>query len=77
MVAIDFAKHHHSAVLIESRRNGSDWMFLGVALVSPWIDERPVQAPTVPEVREYRLCWYANNKICGEFSPTQKVTVAP
>ena len=54
-----------------------NWMFLGVALVSPWIDERPVQAPTVPEVREYRLCWYANNKIGGEFSPIQKVTVAP
>lgn len=77
VVAIDFVKHHHSAILIESRRNGGEWTFLGVALVSPWIDERPVQAPTVPEVREYRLCWYANNKIGGVFSPIQKITVAP
>ena len=76
-VEIKFPKYHHTAVLIESRRNGSDWENVGVGQISPWNDERPLQTAGVPEVREYRLCWYENNKISGDFSPVIKITVGP
>jgi hypothetical protein len=75
LVEVGFKKYHHPAVLIETRRNNGNWEYLGVALISPWLDNRPLQTPSVPEIREYRLCWYENNKISGDFSPIQKITV--
>jgi acetyl esterase/lipase len=58
-----------------SLRNSGNWEPLGVALISPWLDNRPLQTSAIPEIREYRLCWYENNKISGDFSPIQRITI--
>ena len=76
-VKIVFTKYTHDGVAVESRRNDGPWESLGVALVKPWYDERPLLDGKTPEVREYRLRWQDKNDAHGEFSPVQHVTVAP
>ena len=74
---ISFTKYRHDGVYIEGRRNQGDWEFLGVAMVKPWLDTRPLLALLSPEIREYRLRWWDKGAANGELSAVQRVTVGP
>jgi hypothetical protein len=72
-----FTKYEHEGVSIESRRNGGEWESMGIATTKPWYDDRSMLTKGIPEVREYRLCWWDKNHANGEFTPVQKITVGP
>ena len=76
-VRIVFNKHGEEAVTIEQRRAGGAAGFLAVDSGSPYLDERPLLAAGQPEVREYRMRFYANDQGFGEWTPWQAVTVGP
>ncbi len=74
-VKLTFTKYGHDGVSIESRRSDGAWEFLGVAMLKPWYDERPLLVENSPESREYRLRWWDKGSANGELTPVQKVTV--
>jgi hypothetical protein len=75
VVRINFTKHGHDGVWIESRRNGGHWEFLAIDTVKPYIDDRPLLTPGAAETREYRLRWWDKGEANGEWSPVQQVAV--
>ena len=76
-VSISFIKYRHDGVSIYSRRNQGDWEFLAVAMVKPWLDNRALIDPLLPEVREYRLRYWDKGDANGEYSAVQRVNVGP
>ena len=76
-VRLTFAKYSHMGVIIESRRGNGVWEMIGIDTESPYIDERPLLAAGVPEVREYRLRWWDKGTANGDWTDIGKVTVAP
>jgi len=77
-IRIDFRKYGYMGVMIESKRGvGGAWENLGIDTKTPFLDERPLLAPTVPEVREYRLRFWHDGAAIGDWSPVQRVTVSP
>lgn len=76
-VKIVFTKYGHDGILVESRRNNGAWEQIGIAMVKPWYDERPLIDPNAPEVREYRVRWFDKGEAHGEYSPVQRVTAGP
>ena len=76
-VRIVFNKHGEEAVIIEERRAGGAGGFLAVDSGSPYLDERPLLVAGQPEVREYRMRFYADNQGFGEWTPWKAVTVGP
>ena len=75
-VRIDFTKFGHKGVWIEGRRNGGAWEFVAIDSEKPYLDERPLLAPTAAETREYRLRFWDDGPN-GDWSPVQKITVGP
>lgn len=74
-VRIDFKKHGHDGIWIESRINGGDWAFLAIDTVKPYLDQRPLVAGNIHESREYRLRWWDKSQPNGEWSGVQKALV--
>ena len=74
-VKLTFTKYRHDGVSVECRRNDGAWETLGVAMIKPWYDERPLLIENSPESREYRLRWWDSGTANGELTPVQKVTV--
>ena len=77
MVRVKFTKAGHMGVAIHSRRGTGDWVLLGIDTSSPYLDERPLAAAGVPEVREYRLRFWDDGSETGDWSDVARVTVAP
>lgn len=73
----DFKKFGHSAVRIESRRNGGAWEFLDIVSTSPRRDARALLVAGQAEMREYRMRFWDHDAPGGDWSPVQKVTVGP
>lgn len=76
-VKVIFKKFGRQGVVIHSRRGGGAWEMLAIDLASPYLDERPLLAAGVPEVREYRLQFYDDAAPVGGFTEIATVTVAP
>jgi len=74
-VRIDFKKYGHDGIWIESRTNGSDWAFLAIDTVKPYLDERPLAPGNSHETREYRLRWWDKSEPHGEWSVMQKAVL--
>ena len=74
-VKLTFTKYGHDGVSIECRRNDGSWEVIGVAMLKPWYDERPLLVANSPESREYRLRWWDKGTVSGELTPVQRVTV--
>ena len=74
-VRIDFKKYGHDGIWIESRINSSDWAFLAIDTIKPYLDERPLSVANTHEVREYRMRWWDKSQPHGEWSASQKVVV--
>ena len=75
-VQVRFKKFGRLGVVVECRRGNGPWEMLGIDTDSPYTDERPLLSPTVPEVREYRLRFWDGTPT-GDYTPVQRVTVAP
>lgn len=76
-VKVTFKKYGRQGVVIYSRRGGGAWEMLAIDLASPYLDERPLLAAGVPEVREYRLQFYDDAAPTGGFTEVASVTVTP
>ena len=76
-VRLTFSKYTHMGVYIESRRGAGAFEFLGIDTQSPYLDERPLLAPTAPEVREYRMRFWDKGTPNGDWTDVEKVTVSP
>ncbi len=74
-VRVRFRKHGRKAVVIFSRRGGGDWEMLGVDMKSPFIDKRPPLVAGRPETREYRLQFFEDDRVTGNFSTVATITV--
>lgn len=74
-VRIDFIKHGHDGIWIESRINGGEWTFLAVSTVKPYLDMSPLAAGNNHETREYRLRWWDKSVAHGEWSAVQGVVL--
>ena len=77
MVKLVFFKYTHAGVYIECRRNGGAWEFLGIDTDSPYMDERALLTPGIPEVREYRMRFWDKGIPNGDWTDVAKVTVSP
>lgn len=77
LVEIEFKICKHGGVYIESRLYNGTWQFLAIDNAKPHIDDRPLQTPNTPEVREYRMRWWDKGEAHGEWSPVQTITVIP
>ncbi|MBE7495331.1 MAG: hypothetical protein HS117_10315 [Verrucomicrobiaceae bacterium] len=77
IVRLTFFKDGHQALHIECRVNGGAWVFLALDTASPYLDERPLQVPGTPEVREYRARFWDDGEVNGNWCDVAKVTVGP
>jgi hypothetical protein len=75
IVRLTFFKDGHQALHIECRVNGGAWVFLALDTASPYLDERPLQVPGTPEVREYRARFWDDGEVNGNWCDVAKVTV--
>jgi len=74
-VRLDFIKHGHEGVWIESRINGGEWKFVAVSTVKPYFDISPLADGNNHESREYRLRWWDKSVAQGEWSAVQGVVL--
>jgi hypothetical protein len=74
-VRIDFKKHGHDGVWIETRTNGGGWAFLAIDTVKPYLDERPLAAGNTHETREYRMRWWDKSQAHGEWSAVHRAVL--
>jgi len=74
-VRLDFTKHGHDGIWIESRVNGGEWKFLAVNTIKPYLDMSPLAAGSSHEAREYRMRWWDKSLAHGEWSAIQGVVV--
>lgn len=72
---LDFIKHGHDGVYIESRRNGGPWEFLAIDTRKPYLDARPLLVSGQAEMREYRMRFWDGGEPNGDWTPVQKVSV--
>jgi hypothetical protein len=77
-VRITFYKYTHMGVYIESRRGAAGvWEMLTIDTESPYLDERPLLDPNVPENREYRMRFWDKGTPNGDWTDVASVTVSP
>jgi hypothetical protein len=74
-VRIDFTKYGHDGIWIESRTNGSEWAFLAIDTIKPYLDNRPLAPGNTHETREYRLRWWDKSEAHGEWTSIQKAVL--
>ncbi|MFT3934412.1 MAG: hypothetical protein QM726_12395 [Chitinophagaceae bacterium] len=68
-IHLSFQKHGAEAMNVYTRLHGeTNWVLLGIATQSPYIDTRPLANPTVPEIREYYVMPILANKEVGQRS---------
>jgi hypothetical protein len=51
-VSLGYRKYGHDGVHIECRRGQGDWEFIGLSVVKPHLDERPLLVANTPEQRQ-------------------------
>ena len=77
IVRIKFKKYRHKSVYIQTRLFGGEWTFLATDDSSPHLDDRPLQNPNLPEIREYRMRFFDGGEANGEWSEIQTITILP
>ncbi|WP_295446709.1 hypothetical protein [uncultured Thiodictyon sp.] len=74
-VCIDYPKHGHGGVVVDSRINQGDWLPLGHFTQKTIHDDRALVVAGTPESRDYRLRWWDKDEAHGEWSLVQTVLV--
>lgn len=76
-VQINFGKHGHMGVYIESQRGTGPFEFVAIDTEVPYLDARPLLVAGTPEVRQYRLRYWDKGLANGDWSAIVSVTVGP
>ena len=77
-VVLAWTKNGWSGVKVQGRPQGAAlWEDLGQDNYSPYVDTRPLAAPGVPEIREYRMCHMDGDTPLLNWSDIAVVTVVP
>ena len=78
VVEIRFSKYGSDGVNIYTQRNGdSDWVMLGHAPASPFVDQRPLLVAGCPELRRYSAVYVKKRREVGGFSGDVVLACAP
>jgi len=78
LVALGFSKSKSDGINVYSQREGDgDWVLLGRATVSPFLDKRPLLAVGKPELRRYTAVYMQKDQEIGVFSDDAVVNCAP
>lgn len=77
-VRLDWVKGKFSGVIIESQRGDeTEWTRLDRDFRSPFDDERPPLVAGKPEERRYRLMYFIDNELVGDWSDVIVVITKP
>ena len=76
-VELDFKKFGHKGVAIYCSVNDGPEQLLGIDLVTPYVDARPLAVAGVEEKRTYRQRFYEDNGPVGDFTAAVSMTVSP
>lgn len=77
-VVLSFTKNKSDGINIYCQReNDSDWVLLGRATVSPYLDNRPLLQTGKPELRRYSAVYMSKDKEVGKYSNDLVVNCAP
>ena len=78
VVVLSFTKHKSDGVNIYCQREGdADWVLIGRATVSPFVDKRPLLQTGKPELRRYTAVYMQKDKEIGQFSDDLVINCAP
>ncbi|MEY3288604.1 MAG: hypothetical protein RLZZ419_846 [Pseudomonadota bacterium] len=77
-VVINFTKYASEGINIYCQRSDdTDWLLLGRATLSPYIDNRPLLEIGKPELRRYTAIFMLKDKEIGKFSNDLVISCAP
>ena len=77
-VSLSFSKYSSDGINIYCKReNDADWALLGRAIVSPFIDNRPLLQVGKPELRQYTAIYMQKNDEVGQYSDDVFINCAP
>ena len=77
-VALSFTKYKSDGVNIYCQReNDADWVLLGWATVSPFLDDRPLLQTGKPELRHYTAVFMLKDQEIGQYSDDLVINCAP
>lgn len=77
-VVVSFNKYHSDGInLYCQRENDNDWMLLGRATQSPYVDQRPLLQAGKPELRRYSAVFMQHDQEVGNFSNDVVVSCSP
>lgn len=77
-VILNFNKLKSDGINVYSQREGDgDWVLLGRATVSPFLDKRPLLIAGKPELRRYTAVFMQKDQEIGVFSDDAVVNCAP
>ncbi len=78
LVVLSFTKYNSEGVNIYCQREGdADWVLLGRATVSPYVDNRPLLHAGKPELRRYTAIYMLKDKEIGQYSDDLVIACAP
>ena len=78
VVILNFSKYNSDGVNIYSKRdNDADWVLLTRAIISPFVDARPLLQLGKPELRYYCATYILKDKEIGNYSDEVVVNCTP
>ena len=78
MVVLSFTKYASEGINVYCQRSDdTDWVLLGRATLSPYIDNRPLLEVGKPELRRYTAIFMLKDKEIGKFSNDLVISCAP
>ncbi len=78
LVALSFTKYNSDGVNVYCQRdNDADWVLIGRATISPYLDNRPLLVTGKPELRRYTAVYMLKDKETGQYSDDIVVNCAP
>jgi hypothetical protein len=78
VVSLNFTKYKSEGInLYCQRENDVDWVMLGRATVSPFMDNRPLLQIGKPELRRYTAVYMLKDKEIGQYSDDLVINCAP
>ena len=78
MVILSFTKYKSEGINIYCQReNDTDWVLLGRATVSPFLDNRPLLQTGKPELRRYTAVFMLKDQEVGQYSHDLVINCAP
>ncbi len=78
LVSLSFTKYKSDGINVYCQReNDVDWVWIGRATLSPYLDNRPLLVTGKPELRRYTAIYMLKDKEISQFSDDIVVNCAP